>query len=119
MIKMLSKKMMCFALGVGIGVGATYFYSNYTSVDQKVKCLKRKLNKIERDMKKALSNLKPEQLQKYKTELEAKYKELMNKIDNLTIKDIKGKAREALNSIKENIKNLSNKISSLTMENNN
>ena len=112
---MLSKKMMCFALGVGIGIGATYLYNSSTSIDQKTRCLKRKLNKLERDMKKALGKLNPEQMQKYKNELETKYKEIMNKIDNLTIKDIKDKASNALMSIKENIKNLSNKISSLTM----
>ena len=58
-------------------------------------------------------------MQKYKNELETKYKELMNKIDNLTIKDIKDKASNGLNTIKENIKNLSNKISSLSMSESN
>lgn len=116
---MLSKKMMCFALGIAVGVGATYMYNNSTSVDQKVRCLKRKLKKIEKDMKNALDKLKPEQMQKYKTELESKYKEIVNKIDNLTIKDIKDKASNTLSNIKENIKNLSKKISSITMDNGN
>ena len=116
---MLSKKMFCFALGVGIGIGATYLYSNSSSADQKVRCLKRKLKKIERDMENALSKLTPEQMQKYKNELETKYKEIMNKIDNLTIKDIKNKASNALGTIKENIKNLSHKISSLSTSDNN
>ena len=111
---MLGKKILCFALGVGIGVGVTYLYGSPNSVDQKIKCLKRNLKKVERKMQNALDNLKPEQMQKYKNELETKYKEIMNKIDSLTIKDIKGKASNALCSIKENIKNLSNKISSLT-----
>ena len=111
---MLTKKMMCFALGVGIGVGATYLYTNNkNSVDQKIRCLKRKLKKVEKDMKNALSNLKPEQMQKYKSELETKFKEIKDKIEKLTVKDIKDSADNAINSIKENIKNLSNKISSL------
>lgn len=116
---MLMKKMLCFALGMGIGIGITYMYSNSTGADQKIKCLKRKLKKLERDMEKALDKVKPEQMQKYKNELETKYKEIMNKVDNLTIKDIKDKASDALNTIKENIKNLSNKISSLSMNENN
>lgn len=115
---MLLKKMMCFALGIGVGVGITYLYSSSQGVDQKIKCLKRKLKKIEKDMENALDKLKPEQMQKYKNELETKYKELMNKVDNLTIKDIKDKASNALSTIKENMKNLSNKISSLSMNDN-
>ena len=107
--------MLCFALGVGIGVGITYFYGNSAGVEQKIKCLKRKLKKIEKDMEKALDKLKPEQMQKYKKELETSYKELMHKVDGLTIKDVKDKASDTFNSIKEHIKFLSNKISSLTM----
>ena len=57
-------------------------------------------------------------MQKYKSELETKYKEIMNKVDNLTIKDLKDKASNALSTIKENIRNLSNKISSLSMNDN-
>lgn len=117
---MLVKKMMCFALGVGIGVGACYVYNNQNSVDQKVRCLKRKLRKVENDLTKALKNLSPEQMQKHKSELETKLKEIKDKIENLTIKDIKDSAQNALNSIKQNIKNLSNKVSSLmTSESNN
>ena len=116
--KMLTKKMLCFVLGIGIGVGITYLYGNSASVDQKIKCLKRKLNKLEKDMEKALDKLKPDQLQKYKNEFENKYKEIMTKVDNLTIKDIKNKTSNALSTIKENIKNLSSKISSITMDNN-
>ena len=112
---MLGKKMLCFALGVAVGVGVTYVYGNSNGVEQKTKCLKRKLKKIEKDMEKALDKLKPEQMQKYKKELETSYKELMHKIDGLTIKDIKDSASNALNSVKEHIKFLSNKISSLTM----
>ena len=110
---MSGKKMLCFALGVAAGVGITYFYGNSMGIEQKTKCLKRKLKKIEKDMGRALEKLKPEQLQKYKKELESSYKELMHKVDSLTIKDIKDKTSDALNSIKEHIKFLSNKISSL------
>ena len=63
---MFSKKLMCLALGVGIGIGVTYLYSNSMGVEQKIKCLKRKLKKLERDMENALDKLKPEQMQKYK-----------------------------------------------------
>ena len=115
---MLGKKMMCFVLGAAIGVGVTYLYSSSMGADQKIKCLKRKLKKIERDMENALDKLKPEQMQKYKSELESKYREIMNKVDNLTIKDLKDKASNALSTIKENIRNLSNKISSLSMNDN-
>lgn len=115
---MLGKKMMCFLLGAAAGVGLIYLYSNSMGTDQKIKCLKRKLKKIERDMEKALDKLKPEQMQKYKSELETKYKEIMNKVDNLTIKDLKDKASNALSTIKENIRNLSNKISSLSINDN-
>ena len=101
---MLGKKMLCLALGIGIGVGVTYLYSSSTSVDQKIKCLKRKLKKLEKDMENALDKLKPDQMLFLKNELETKYKEIMNKIDNLTIKDIKDKASNALSTIKENIK---------------
>lgn len=111
---MVTKKMMCLALGIGIGVGAAYVYSmNQNSVDQKVKCLKRKVKKVERELTSALKNLKPEQMQKYKAELETKLKEIKDKIENLTIKDIKDSAENAFNQIKQNITNLSRKISSL------
>ena len=116
---MLMKKMMCFALGVGIGVGLTCLYSNSMGADQKIKCLKRKLKKLERDMENALDKVKPEQMQKYKNELETKYREIMNKVDNLTIKDIKYKTINSLKNIKEKIKNLYNKISSLSMNESN
>lgn len=116
---MLLKKMMCFALGVGIGAGAYYVYNNASGVEQKLRCLKRKLRKLEKDLTKALNNLKPEQMQKYKSELEAKYKEIKDKVENLTIKDIKDSAQNAVNSIKQNITNLSNKVSSLLMNENN
>lgn len=116
---MLLKKMMCFALGVGIGVGACYVYNNASGVEQKLRCLKRKLKKLEKDITKALSNLKPEQMQKYKSELETKYKEIKDKVENLTIKDIKDSTQNAINSIKQNITNLSNKISSLGTSNEN
>lgn len=115
---MLGKKMMCFALGVGVGIGATYLYNNNrNTVDQKVRCLKRKLKKLEREMANVLNGLKPEQMQKYKSEIETKFKEIKDKIENLTIKDIKDSAGNTLNSIKENIKNLSNKISSYMSNN--
>ena len=61
--------------------------------------------------------LNAEQMQKYKTEIETKYKEIQDKIENLTIKDIKDKTNDTLNSIKQNIANLSKKISSLMMSN--
>ena len=110
----LSKKTMCFALGLGIGIGASYFYSmNQNSVDQKIKCLKRKVNKLEKDLSDTLKKLKPEQMQKYKMELETKLKELKDKIENLTVKDIKDSAENTYTSIKQNINNLSHKISSL------
>ena len=111
---MLTKKMMCFALGIGVGIGATYlYYTNQNTVDQKLRCLKRKLKKVEREMANVLKGLKPEQMQKYKAEIETKFNEIKTKIENLTIKDIKDSAGNAISSIKENIKNLSNKISSL------
>ena len=77
---MLTKKTMCFALGIGIGVGATYLYLvNQNTVDQKVRCLKRKLKKLEKEMSNVLNGLKPEQMQKYKTEIETRYKEIKTK----------------------------------------
>ena len=116
----LSKKMMCFALGWGIGLGASYFYSmNQNSVDQKIKCLKRKVNKLEKDLTNTLKKLKPEQMQKYKMELEIKLKEIKDKIENLTVKDIKDSAENAYTTIKQNINNLSHKISSLMNSNTN
>ena len=57
---MLTKKTMCFALGVGIGVAATYIYSNNKNeVDQKIRCLKRKLKKVEKEMSNVLKKMKP------------------------------------------------------------
>ena len=47
------------------------------------------------------------------------YKEIKDKVENLTIKDIKDSAQNAVNSIKQNITNLSNKVSSLLMNENN
>ena len=110
----MGKKMLCFALGIGVGVGATYLYSmNKNSVDQKVKCLKRKVKRIERQLTNTANKLKPEQMQKYKAEIETKLKEIKDKIENLTIKDIKDKTGNAYNSIKQNIMNLSSKMTSL------
>ena len=75
--------------------------------------IERKLKKVERKMENALDGLSPEQMQKYKSELETKLKEIKSKIDNLTIKDIKDSAQGAINTIKQNITNLSHKVSSL------
>ena len=110
---MMLKKVMCFTLGVGIGVGICYAYNNQYGVEQKIKCLKRKLKKIEKQIENSLDSLSPEQMQKYKSELEAKLKEIKNKIDNLTVKDIKDSAQGAINTIKQNITSLSHKVSSL------
>ena len=55
---MIMKKMLCFALGMGIGVGVTYAYYNQNSFDQKVKCLKRKINKLEKQLGNNLKKLK-------------------------------------------------------------
>ena len=66
----LSKKTMSFALGLGLGIGTTYFYSiNKNAVDQKIRCLKKKVKKVEKDLYDTLNKLKPEQMQKYKNEL--------------------------------------------------
>lgn len=110
---MMLKKVMCFALGVGIGAGICYMYNNQSSVDQKVRCLKRKIKKVERELSSALDKLNTDQMQKYKNELETKLKEIKTKIDNLTIKDIKDSTGNVLMTIKQNITNLSHKISSL------
>ena len=111
---MLSKKTMCFALGIGLGIGASYIYSmNKNDVDKKVKCLKRKVKKVEKELEAALKKLKPEEMQKYKTELETKLKEIKDNIEKLTVKDIKDSAGNAFNSIKQNIANLSYKVSTL------
>ena len=116
---MMLKKVMCFALGVGIGVGISYAYNNQYGVEQKIKCVKRKLKKVERQIENTLDSLSPEQMQKYKSELETKLKEIKSKIDNLTIKDIKDSAEGAINTIKQNITNLSHKVSSLMNNSNN
>ena len=111
---MMGKKMLCFALGIGIGIGVTYLYNtNKNSVDQKVKCLKRKVKRIEKQLTNTINKMKPEQMQKYKTEIETKLKEIKDKIENLTVKDIKDKTENAYNSIKQNIMNLSLKMTSL------
>lgn len=112
-----NKKTMCLLLGIGLGAGATYLYTTSNSADQKVRCLKRKLKKVEKQMKDFLNNLKPDQMQKYKKELETKYEEIKTKIDSLTVKDMKNKASDALDMIKEHIKLLSSKITSLTNSN--
>ena len=111
---MLSKKMLCFALGVGVGAGVAYYATNNkNTVDQKLRCVKRKMRKLEKDISNTLKKLRPEEMQKYKTELETKYKEIKDKVDNLTIKDIKDSAQNAINTIKQNITTLSDKVSSL------
>lgn len=111
---MLSKKMMCFALGVGVGIGSTYlYYTNQNTVNQKVRCLKKKLKKAENDITNVLEKLSPEEMQKYKTELSAKIKEIKDKIENLTVKDVKDSTQKTLNNIKTNINNLSSKTTSL------
>lgn len=110
---MMLKKVACFALGVGIGLGVCYMYNNQNGVEQKMNCLKKKLKKLEKQMEDTIDSFTPEQMQKYKKDLETKLKEIKTKIDNLTIKDIKDSAQGAVNTIKQNITNLSHKVSSL------
>lgn len=108
---MMKKKILCFALGMGIGLVVGGMYLNQNNMP--LQTVKRKLRKLERDMKKFFEKLSPEQMKKYKDDIETKYNEIKNKIDNLTIKDIKNSASSTLCSIKENISNLSSKLSSL------
>ncbi len=80
------------------------------SLDYRVCYLKRKANCLNRKVNKALKYMSEENLKKYKDELVKGYENIMNKIDNITIRDIKNKGNELVSNILDAIDSLKEKV---------
>ena len=103
------KKMTICSLIIGVMVGA-YISMKNNSLDHKINCLKRKLNCLNRKINRVLDNMSEENLKKYKDEILNGYENIKNKIDNLTIKDIKDKGNELIENMIDSIKDLKDKL---------
>ena len=80
------------------------------SLDYRLYYLKRKANCLNRKVNRALRNMSEDNLKKYKEELVKGYENIMDKIDNITIRDIKDKGNELVYNIVDAIDNLKEKI---------
>ena len=108
------KKVAVWSLIIGAMVGACVSMMN-NSLDYKIRYLKRKSNNLNRKVNRALDKMSEENLKKYKDELLNSYENIKNKIDSITIKDIKDKGNELIDNIIENIKELKEKLSAYCM----
>ena len=75
-----------------------------------IACLKRKGKQLTKKMDEFISNIDENGLTKYKQSLVAEYNKLKQKIDNLTIKDIKDAGSEMIENILDSIEDLKNKL---------
>ena len=80
------------------------------SLDYKIRYLKRKANCLNRKINRVLSKMSEENLKKYKEELVSGYENIKNKIEDLTIKDIKQKGNEVVCNIIDSIEDLKDKL---------
>lgn len=80
------------------------------SLDYQIFHLKRKVNCLGRKVNKALKCMSEENLKKYEQEIKKGYQNIKEKVDNLTIKDIKEKGNELINNICQSIIDLKDKI---------
>lgn len=103
------KKVAICSLFVGGVIGAMIAMMN-NSLDYKICYLRRKLNCLNRKLNRVLKNMSEENLKKYKDELVNGYENIKNKIESLTIKDIKDKGNEIVNNIIESIKDLKDEL---------
>ena len=103
------KKVAICSLFVGGVIGAMIAMMN-NSLDYKICYLRRKLNCLNRKLNRVLKNMSEENLKKYKDEILNGYENIKNKIDNLTIKDIKDKGNELIENMIDSIKDLKDKL---------
>ena len=103
------KKVIWSSLLVGAVAYIVVSYTN-NSLDYRVSYLKRKLNCLNRKLNKTLSTMSEENLQKYKNDLVNGFENIKNKIENLTIKDIKDKGNELINSLVTSIMDLKRQL---------
>lgn len=103
------KKVVIGSLLLGAIIGMMVSYTN-NSLDYRVSYLKRKLNCLSRKLTKVLDGMSEENLKKYKNDLINKFENIKNKIENLTIKDIKDKGSELVNNIVGSIMDLKQQL---------
>lgn len=84
------------------------------SLDYKLFHLRRKVNCLSRKVNRALKCMSEESLKKYEQELVDGYEKIKQKVDNLTIKDIKDKGNELIDNICESISDFKRKIITYT-----
>lgn len=84
------------------------------SLDYKLFHLRRKVNCLSRKVNKSLKCMSEENLKKYEKELIDGYERIKEKVDNLTIKEIKDKGNELIDSICQNIIDFKRKIIAYT-----
>jgi hypothetical protein len=80
------------------------------SLDYKLCHLKRKVNCLNRKVNKVLNGMSQESLKKYEQEIKDAYENIKNKVDNITLKDIKDKGSEVIENIYEGIMNFKQKL---------
>lgn len=84
------------------------------SLDYKLFHLRRKINCLSRKVNRALKCVSEENLKKYEQEIVKGYENIKEKVDNLTIKDIKDKGNELIGNIYDSIMDLKQKILTYT-----
>ena len=84
------------------------------SLDYKLFHLRRKVNCLNRKLNKALRCMNEENLKKYEQELKDGYEKIKEKVENLTIREIKEKGNELIDSIYQNIIDFKRKIITYT-----
>ena len=97
------KKVIIWSASIAAIVALHYKWME-NSIDYRVCYLKKKLNCLNRKVNKVLNGMSEENLKKYKDEIVKGYENIKNKIENITIKDIKDTSTNIISSISSKIK---------------
>ena len=101
------KKVLGWALIHGTVIGV-YMIGKNNGFN--LSCLKRKGRQLTRKVDNFISNIDENSLTKYKQVLVTEYNKLKQKIDNLTIKDIKDYGSDVIDNILNSIDDLKTKL---------
>ena len=93
-------------VGCTLVIGSIWALYNISQNNFMVSCIKRKGKQLTKKMEDFFNNLDENGLKKYKEKLVDDFNNLKQKIDNLTIKDIKNAGSEMIEGILDSIESL-------------
>ena len=103
------KKTICIG-ALSVAILALHLRLASNCMDYRMYNLRRKANCLNRKINRVLRKMDSEHLKKYKEELLEDYRKIKEKIDNLTIKDIKDAGNELFDNILDSIEQVKEKL---------